>query len=131
MPDGPMPSRQGILVNCHDNHHSRAKRGQGSIPASTPYQREAATTKSVNRQAKAIRAKGNLSSACQGYPMISAIIIRLLSPIIVEVIRDLLTRLANGEMVNIDESSVKSAMLQREGAIQQQLKSVQWDTGSK
>jgi hypothetical protein len=63
--------------------------------------------------------------------MISAIIIRLLSPIIVEVIRDLLTRLANGEMVNIDESSVKSAMLQREGAIQQQLKSVQWDTGSK
>ena len=61
--------------------------------------------------------------------MISAIIIRLLSPIIVEVIRELLAKLSNGESVSIDESSVKAAMLQRESSIQQQLKSVQWEVG--
>lgn len=61
--------------------------------------------------------------------MISAIIIRLLSPIIVEVIRELLAKLSNGEAVSIDESSVKAAMLQRESSIQQKLKSVQWEVG--
>lgn len=61
--------------------------------------------------------------------MISAIIIRLLSPIIVEVIRELLSKLANGELVSVDESSIKNAMNQREAAIQAQLKSVQWEVG--
>lgn len=61
--------------------------------------------------------------------MISAIIIRLLSPIIVEVIRELLTKLANGELVSIDEASIKTAMNQREASIQAQLKSVNWEVG--
>jgi hypothetical protein len=61
--------------------------------------------------------------------MISKIIIRLLTPIIVEVIRELLSKLANGELVSIDEASVKSAMNQREESIQSQLKSVQWEVG--
>jgi hypothetical protein len=61
--------------------------------------------------------------------MISKIIIRLLTPIIVEVIRELLSKLANGELVSIDETSVKSAMNQREESIQSQLKSVQWEVG--
>ena len=38
--------------------------------------------------------------------MISKIIIRLLTPIIVEVIRELLSKLAQGELVSIDETSV-------------------------
>jgi hypothetical protein len=61
--------------------------------------------------------------------MISKIIIRLLTPIIVEVIRELLSKLANGELVSIDEASVKLAMNQREESIQSQLKSVQWEVG--
>jgi hypothetical protein len=61
--------------------------------------------------------------------MISKIIIRLLTPIIVEVIRELLSKLANGELVSIDENSVKLAMNQREESIQAQLKSVQWEVG--
>ena len=67
---------------------------------------------------------------CERYvQMISKIIIRLLTPIIVEVIRELLSKLANGELVSIDETSVKSAMNQREESIQSQLKSVQWEVG--
>ena len=61
--------------------------------------------------------------------MISKIIIRLLTPIIVEVIRELLSKLAQGELVSIDEASVKAAMHQREDSIQSQLKSVQWEVG--
>jgi hypothetical protein len=61
--------------------------------------------------------------------MISKIVIRLLTPIIVEVIRELLSKLANGELVSIDEASVKLAMNQREESIQSQLKSVQWEVG--
>ena len=61
--------------------------------------------------------------------MISKIIIRLLTPIIVEVIRELLSKLAQGELVSIDESGVKAAMNQREESIQSQLKSVQWEVG--
>jgi len=61
--------------------------------------------------------------------MISKIIIRLLTPIIVEVIRELLSKLAQGELVSIDEASVKLAMNQREDSIQSQLKSVQWEVG--
>jgi hypothetical protein len=113
----------------HNDHHSRAKRGQGSIPASPTNQRQATTTKSVNRQTKAVWAKVDLSSASRGCQMISKIIIRLLTPIIVEVIRELLSKLANGELVSIDESSVKAAMNQREESIQAQLKSVQWEVG--
>ena len=61
--------------------------------------------------------------------MISAIIIRLLTPIIVEVMREILAKLANGELVALDEASVKAAMLQREGDVQAQLKSVSWEVG--
>jgi hypothetical protein len=61
--------------------------------------------------------------------MISAIIIRLLTPVIVEVMREILTKLANGELVALDEASVKAAMLQREGNVQAQLKSVSWEVG--
>lgn len=61
--------------------------------------------------------------------MISAIIIRLLTPVIVEVMREILKKLANGELVALDEASVKAAMLQREGDVQAQLKSVSWEVG--
>jgi hypothetical protein len=47
----------------------------------------------------------------------------------VEVIRELLSKLAQGELVSIDETSVKAAMNQREESIQSQLKSVQWEVG--
>lgn len=61
--------------------------------------------------------------------MITAIVVRLLSPIIVEVIRELLSELANGQSVEITEVSVKQAMMAREGEIKSQLKSVNWEAG--
>ncbi|CAB5207207.1 hypothetical protein UFOVP184_45 [uncultured Caudovirales phage] len=61
--------------------------------------------------------------------MISALIIRLLTPVIVEVIRELLFKLANGELVSIDEASVKTAMMQREAQVQSQLKAMGFDGG--
>lgn len=61
--------------------------------------------------------------------MITAIVVRLLSPIIVEVIRELLANLANGQSVEITESSVKAAMMAKEGEIKSQLKSVNWEVG--
>jgi hypothetical protein len=61
--------------------------------------------------------------------VISAMIIRLLTPVIVEVIRELLAKLASGETVSIDESSVKAAMLHREAQVQSQLKAVGFDGG--
>jgi len=62
--------------------------------------------------------------------MISALIIRLLTPVIVEVIRELLSKLANGDLVSIDEASVKAAMMQRESQVQSQLKAMGFDGGS-
>ena len=61
--------------------------------------------------------------------MITAIVVRLLSPIIVEVIRELLSDLAKGQSVEITEVSVKQAMMAREPQIQSQLKNVSWEAG--
>ena len=61
--------------------------------------------------------------------MITAIVVRLLSPIIVEVIQELLSKLANGQSVEINETSVKQAMMARDGRIESQLKSVKWEVG--
>ena len=61
--------------------------------------------------------------------MITAIVVRLLSPIIVEVIQELLSKLANGQSVEINEVSVKQAMMARDGRIESQLKSVKWEVG--
>ncbi|CAB5237935.1 hypothetical protein UFOVP142_26 [uncultured Caudovirales phage] len=61
--------------------------------------------------------------------MITAIVVRLLSPIIVEVIQELLSKLANGQSVEINETSVKQAMMARDGRIESQLKSVKWEAG--
>lgn len=46
--------------------------------------------------------------------MLTQLIIRLLTPIIVEVIKELLAQLASGQSIQIDESTVKSAMMARE-----------------
>ena len=61
--------------------------------------------------------------------MITAIAVRLLSPIIVEVIQELLAKLADGQSVEINEVSVKQAMMARDGRIETQLKSVNWEVG--
>lgn len=61
--------------------------------------------------------------------MITAIVVRLLSPIIVEVIQELLAKLADGQSVEINEVSVKQAMMARDGRIESQLKSVNWEVG--
>ena len=61
--------------------------------------------------------------------MITAIVVRLLSPIIVEVIQELLSKLADGQPVEINEVSVKQAMMARDGRIESQLKSVNWEVG--
>lgn len=46
--------------------------------------------------------------------MLTQLIIRLLSPIIVEVILEMMQRLAAGQTVQIDEQTVRSAMMARE-----------------
>lgn len=46
--------------------------------------------------------------------MLTQLIIRLLTPIIVEVIKELLSQLATGQPVQIDEQTVRSAMMARE-----------------
>lgn len=61
--------------------------------------------------------------------MITKIVVRLLSPIIVEVIQELLAKLAEGHPVEINEASVKQAMMARDGRIESQLKSVNWEVG--
>lgn len=61
--------------------------------------------------------------------MITAIVVRLLSPIIVEVIRELLINLADGQTIEVNETSVKQALMAREAKISSQLKSVNWEVG--
>lgn len=61
--------------------------------------------------------------------MIAAIIVRLMAPLLVEVIRELLNQLASGQSVEISETSVKQALMARENQIQAQLKSVNWEVG--
>lgn len=51
--------------------------------------------------------------------MFTQIIIRLLTPIIVEVIKELLAQLASGHAVQVDEQTVKSAMMARESRVAQ------------
>ena len=46
--------------------------------------------------------------------MLTQLIIRLLTPIIVEVIKELLEQLATGRPVQIDEQTVRTAMMARE-----------------
>ncbi len=61
--------------------------------------------------------------------MITAIVVRLLSPIIVEVIRELLINLADGQSIEVNETSVKQALMAREAKISSRLKSVNWEVG--
>jgi hypothetical protein len=49
--------------------------------------------------------------------MFTQLIIRLMTPLIVEVIKELLQQLAKGEVVSLNEETVKAAMEQREDAI--------------
>lgn len=49
--------------------------------------------------------------------MFTQLIIRLMTPLIVEVIKELLQQLARGEVVSLNEETVKAAMVQREDAI--------------
>ena len=49
--------------------------------------------------------------------MFTQLIIRLMTPLIVEVIKELLQQLARGEVVSLNEETVKAAMEQREDAI--------------
>ena len=49
--------------------------------------------------------------------MFTQLIIRLMTPLIVEVIKELLQQLASGEVVSLNEETVKAAMVQREDAI--------------
>jgi hypothetical protein len=49
--------------------------------------------------------------------MLTQLIIRLLTPIIVEVIKELLEQLATGQPVQIDEQSVRTAMMAREARV--------------
>ena len=49
--------------------------------------------------------------------MFTQLIIRLLTPIIVEVIKELLSQLATGQPVQIDEQTVKTAMMARESRV--------------
>lgn len=51
--------------------------------------------------------------------MLTQLIIRLLTPIIVEVIKELLSQLASGQAIQIDEQSVKTAMMARETRVAQ------------
>lgn len=49
--------------------------------------------------------------------MFTQLIIRLLTPIIVEVIKELLSQLATGQTVQIDEHSVETAMMARKSRV--------------
>ena len=49
--------------------------------------------------------------------MFTQIIIRLLTPIIVEVIKELLAQLASGQTVQVDEQTVRSALMVRESRL--------------
>jgi hypothetical protein len=49
--------------------------------------------------------------------MFTTLIIRLMTPLIVEVIKELLQQLASGEVVSLNEETVKAAMMQREDSI--------------
>ena len=46
--------------------------------------------------------------------MLTQLIIRMLTPIIVEVFKELMAQLASGQTVQIDDQTVKSAMMARE-----------------
>jgi hypothetical protein len=49
--------------------------------------------------------------------MFTQLIIRLMTPLIVEVIKELLQQLASGDVVCLNEDTIKAAMVQREDAI--------------
>lgn len=49
--------------------------------------------------------------------MLAGLIIRILTPVILEVIRELLTQLASGQPVALTEEAVHQAMMSRESQI--------------
>ena len=53
--------------------------------------------------------------------MLTAMIIRLLTPVILEVLKELLQQLASGQPVQLTEETVKTAMLSREKKISSQI----------
>lgn len=54
--------------------------------------------------------------------MFAAIIIRILTPVILEVLKELLQQLASGQPVQLTEETVKASMLARENEISSQIK---------
>lgn len=54
--------------------------------------------------------------------MFATIIIRLLAPVILEVLKELLQQLASGQPVQLTEETVKASMLARENEISSQIK---------
>lgn len=54
--------------------------------------------------------------------MFAAIIIRILTPVILEVLKELLQQLASGQPVQLTEETIKASMLAREDQISSQIK---------
>lgn len=54
--------------------------------------------------------------------MFATIIIRLLTPVILEVLKELLQQLASGQPVQLTEETVKASMQARESEISSQIK---------
>lgn len=61
--------------------------------------------------------------------MLTSLIIRLLAPLVLEVIKELLGRLANGEQVQVDELSVKTSLMARQGEIDRHMKTAMAGVG--
>ena len=54
--------------------------------------------------------------------MLAAIIIRILTPVILEILKELLQQLASGQPVQLTEETIKASMLAREDRISSQIK---------
>jgi arginine repressor len=57
--------------------------------------------------------------------MLTQLIIRLLAPVILEIIKELLEKIASGQQVQLTEELVKSSMIAKESQISQGISSLQ------
>ena len=61
--------------------------------------------------------------------MLTSLLIRLLAPLVLEVIKELLGRLANGEQIQVNEGSVKTLLMARQGEIDRHVKTAMTGVG--
>lgn len=61
--------------------------------------------------------------------MLTSLIIRLLAPVILEIVKELLGKLADGKQVQLDELSVKTLLMARQGEIDRHMKTAMTGVG--